>query len=74
MYIVVVVCNEVYINRIVSPPPPPPPPHTHWLQVEDEIEKARKKGVPVAAVVVEPIQAEGGQFVSLVFLLHEVYI
>lgn len=29
-------------------------------EVEDLIEKYQKKGVPVAGIVVEPIQSEGG--------------
>ena len=30
------------------------------LQVEEAIEKAERKGFPVAATIIEPIAAEGG--------------
>lgn len=51
------------------------------VQVEDKIEEYNKKGLPVAGVIVEPIQAEGGDnFASAEFfqglrdITNKVYI
>ena len=35
------------------------------VQTEEQIEKAAKSGQPVAAVIIEPIQAEGGMCITL---------
>lgn len=50
-------------------------------QVEDKIDEYNKKGLPVAGVIVEPIQAEGGDnFASAEFfqglrdITNKVYI
>ena len=36
------------------------------VQTEEQIEKAAKSGQPVAAIIIEPIQAEGGMCITLV--------